>query len=135
MNERLCSGPATPGGGFVSSLYSHSRLSSFENCRKQFHFRYVLRIPAPSEGVEAFVGKRVHEVLERLYRFVERSQVPSLERVLQRYHALWDENWNAERVRIVKQAMSAEHYRQSLDYYPKNRRAATRRLQQLEGGK
>ena len=96
----------------MTSLYSHSRLSSFENCKKQFHFRYVLRIPASSEGIEAFVGKRVHEVLERLYLFVGRSQVPSLDRVLQRYHSLWDEAWDAERVRIVKQGLSADHYRE-----------------------
>jgi putative RecB family exonuclease len=96
----------------VTSLYSHSRLSSFENCKKQFHFRYVLRIPAQSEGVEAFVGKRVHEVLERLYLFVGRSQVPSLDRVLQRYRTLWEEEWDPERVRIVKQGMTVEHYRE-----------------------
>ena len=46
------------------SVFSHSRLSSFEKCPKQFHFRYVLHIPAESESVEAFLGKRVHEVVE-----------------------------------------------------------------------
>ena len=63
----------------MSTVYSHSRMSSFENCPKQFHFRYVLKIPQETEGIEAFVGKRVHEVLERLYVFVDKGMVPSFE--------------------------------------------------------
>ena len=59
-------------------VYSHSRLSSFDNCPKQFHFRYVLKIPSETESIEAFLGKRVHEVLERLYVFVRDGRVPSL---------------------------------------------------------
>ena len=33
----------------MSEVYSHSRLKCFENCRKQFHFRYVLAIPEEME--------------------------------------------------------------------------------------
>ena len=83
----------------MSTVYSHSRLSSFEICRKQFHFRYVLELPQEHEGIEAFVGKRVHEVLERLYLFVDRGQVPSLEKVIRRYLAFWDEHYREERIR------------------------------------
>ena len=57
----------------MSPIYSHSRLACFENCPKQFHYRYVLKIPSESESIEAFLGKRVHEVLERLHRFVARG--------------------------------------------------------------
>ncbi|MGH0038250.1 MAG: RecB family exonuclease [Myxococcota bacterium] len=96
----------------MSPLYSHSRLSSFENCPKQFHFRYVLKIPSESEGVEAFVGKRVHEVLERLYVFVGKDMVPGIEKVVARYHTLWDEHFDAERLRIVREGMTFDHYRQ-----------------------
>ncbi len=94
------------------TLYSHSRLSSFENCPKKFHFRYVLQVPQETEGVEAFVGKRVHEVLERLYLFVERDQVPGLPKVLARYHALFDEHLDESRLRIVKRGMKLDDYRQ-----------------------
>jgi len=94
----------------VAELYSHSRLSSFENCAKKFHYRYVLRIPSETEGVEGFVGKRVHEVLERLYAVAVRGKVPSLSRVLNRYRQLWNENYDAERVRIVADE-PLDHYR------------------------
>jgi putative RecB family exonuclease len=109
----------------VSEVYSHSRLSSFENCPRKFQYRYVLRIPVDTEGVEAFVGKRVHEVLERLYRFTATGRVPSLARVLERFQLWWDEHFDATRVRIVRDGMDAEHYRRAgerclTNYYRRN---------------
>jgi len=103
------------------TVYSHSRLSSFEKCPKQFYYRYVLEIPAESEGIEAFMGKRVHEVLERLYEFAGRGQIPSLEQVIFRYHAFWDEHYDDKRVRIVKQGTPPSFYRdlgvRCIEYY------------------
>jgi putative RecB family exonuclease len=95
----------------VSELFSHSRLSSFEDCPKKFHFRYVLRQPSETESIEGFVGKRVHEVLERLYEFGTRGLVPSLARVLERFGIWWDEHYDAGRVRIVRNENDAGYYR------------------------
>ena len=94
----------------MTELYSHSRLNTFENCRKQFEFRYILDLPEDSEGVEAFVGKRVHEVLERLYEFVGREQVPSLNKVIDRYKTNFEEHYNPERIRIVKSGLDKKFY-------------------------
>ncbi len=96
----------------MSTTFSHSRLSSFENCPKKFEYRYVQRIPAESESIEGFVGKRVHEVLEKLYTVAARGQVPSLVRVVHRYHALWDEQFDAARVRIVRAGTDVNFYRE-----------------------
>ena len=103
---------ATSTGSKAGPLYSHSRLSSFENCPKQFEFRYVQKIPSETEGVEAFVGKRVHEILERLYLFVGRGQIPGVEKVVDRYQKLWEETYDAERVRIVREGTPLSYYRQ-----------------------
>ena len=97
----------------MSQTYSHSRLATFEDCPKRFEYRYVLKIPTDTEGIEAFVGKRVHETLERLYKAVQREQVPSLEKVIYRYHQLFEEGYDADRVRIVREGTSVEFYRQS----------------------
>ena len=51
----------------MSEVFSHSRLGCFEKCPRQFHYRYVERRPAPFESVEAFLGKRVHEILSTHY--------------------------------------------------------------------
>ena len=96
----------------MAALYSHSRLSSFENCPRQFFFRYVQKVPAESEGVEAFVGKRVHEILERLHQFADGGQLPSIDRVVQRYHALFDDSYDDERIRIVKPGLTKDFYRE-----------------------
>ena len=94
----------------MPAVYSHSRLSCFENCPKQFHYRYVLKVPAETESVEAFVGKRVHEVIERLHRFVGRGLVPSIGKVLERFRSLWHERYDEGRIRIVREGHAAEDY-------------------------
>lgn len=96
----------------AKEIYSHSRLSSFEDCPKKFEFRYVLKVPSESESIEGFVGKRVHEVLERLYGFVARDMVPSLGKVIERYRAFWEEHYDPSRVRIVRTENDAAYYRE-----------------------
>jgi putative RecB family exonuclease len=94
----------------LTTTYSHSRLSSFENCAKKFQYRYVLKIPTDSEGIEAFVGKRVHEILERLYVFVDQGMVPGVEKVVRRYHDLYDQHFHPG-IRVVKPDMTPDDYR------------------------
>jgi putative RecB family exonuclease len=94
----------------VSEVYSHSRLSTFERCPRRFFYRYRAGLPPESESIEAFVGKRVHEVLERLYRAAERGVVPSLPQVLARYRQLFRDTHDAERVRIVRLEETLESY-------------------------
>jgi putative RecB family exonuclease len=97
----------------VQRVFSHSSLSSFETCPKKYQLRYLLKVPVESESIEAFVGKRVHEVLERLYQFTARGMVPSLERVLRRFRANWDEQYDAGRLRIVRSELAPEDYLRS----------------------
>lgn len=97
----------------MATIYSHSRLSSFETCPKQFQFRYVLEIPRETESIEAFLGKRVHEVLERLYRVAREGKgLPSIDKVLRRYQILWDETYDPARVSIVRAENNVALYRE-----------------------
>ena len=90
--------------------YSHSRLSSFENCPRAFRYRYVDKIEVATEGIEAYLGKRVHEVLERLYHHVARwSRPPSLNQVLERFRKDWPVHWHDE-IRIVRSENPREIY-------------------------
>jgi putative RecB family exonuclease len=95
----------------VPTLYSHSRLASFENCPRQFRYRYVDRIRVEVESIEAFMGKLVHAVVEKLNLVTASGQVPSLEAVLRRYHIMWDEGFDPERVRIVRGGTGPDLYR------------------------
>ena len=96
----------------MSQLFSHSRLSNFENCPLKFQYRYILKIETDVEGIEGFMGKRAHEVLERLYLAVGRGSVPTHEQVMRRYRALWDEHFDENNVRIVRTENSPLFYKQ-----------------------
>jgi putative RecB family exonuclease len=92
--------------------YSHSRLATFEDCPRKFRFRYVDDVKVDSEGVEAFMGKRVHEILERLYHHVARfGKPPSLAQVLDRFRRDWAGAWH-DKVTIVRAENPPEFYEQ-----------------------
>jgi putative RecB family exonuclease len=95
----------------VQDTFSPSSLSCFDNCPKQYHFRYVEPIEVDEEGIEAFVGKRVHEVLERLYRFVADAMVPSLPQVIWRYQQNFEARFEPGRIRIVREDTDVAFYR------------------------
>ena len=96
----------------MGEIYSHSRLETFERCPRRFFYRYRLQLPAESESVEAFVGKQVHEVLERLYRVAQEGKVPRLPQVLARFRQLFDDTYDAERIRIVRVEEPLSAYRE-----------------------
>ncbi len=49
------------------TVYSHSQLSTFEQCRQKFKLQYIDKVETEvEESVEAFLGSRTHETLEKL---------------------------------------------------------------------
>ncbi|HKA14086.1 MAG TPA: PD-(D/E)XK nuclease family protein [Myxococcota bacterium] len=98
-------------GETTGDVYSHSRLSAFERCPRKFQYRYVWKLPAEGESIEGFVGKRVHEVLERLHRTAETHGVPTLPRVIWRFQQMFAEAYDASRVRIAREGMPPDFYR------------------------
>jgi putative RecB family exonuclease len=95
----------------MGDVYSHSRLSAFETCPRKFQYRYVWKLPAEGESIEGFVGKRVHEVLERLHRVAVTAGVPSLPRVLFRFQQMFADAYDASRVRIAREGTPLDFYR------------------------
>ena len=76
------------------TLYSHSRLSQYENCPFAYNLHYNEGYRSPYETIEAFLGSRVHEILEKLYRDLEDGKMNSLEDLLEYYEAMWDFKWH-----------------------------------------
>jgi len=91
-------------------LFSHSRLSAFEKCPLQYRYRYLDKIRRDTQSIEAFLGNRVHETLERLYRELLASRTPSLDELLALYQKNWNENYS-DRITIVKKELGPDHYR------------------------
>ena len=102
--------------------YSHSQLSTYETCPHQYKLSYIDKIETKTEGVEAFMGSRVHDALEKLYRDLMRvNKLNSLEEILDFYNQEWDRNWN-EWVQITRKEYTPEDYRRKgekciSDYY------------------
>jgi putative RecB family exonuclease len=90
--------------------YSHSQLSTYETCPHQYKLAYIDRIEVETEGIEAFMGSRVHEALEKLYRDLKVTKLNTLEEFLNFYHQSWEKNWN-DRIQIIRKDYSAENYR------------------------
>ena len=51
-------------------VYSNSKLATYENCPRKYKLQYIDRIELPEarDGIEAFLGSRVHETLEKLHK-------------------------------------------------------------------
>jgi putative RecB family exonuclease len=91
--------------------YSHSQLSTYETCPHQYKLAYIDKIKIETEGIEAFMGSRVHEALEKLYRDLKVTKLNTLEEILDTYRQNWDKNWNEEMIQIIRKDYTAEDYR------------------------
>jgi putative RecB family exonuclease len=101
--------------------YSHSQLSTYETCPHQYKLAYIDKIQIDTEGIEAFMGSRVHDTLEKLYRDLKVTKLNTLEELLDFYRQSWEKNWNGG-VLIIRKEYSAEDYRRLgekciADYY------------------
>jgi putative RecB family exonuclease len=92
-------------------IYSHSSLGSFETCPRQFWYRYIGKPEIEKvETIEAFLGKRVHETLEKLYQLRRSGRVLSEDETLELFESLWANEWSDD-ILIVKAELTAEDYK------------------------
>ena len=101
-------------------IYSHSRIGTFENCPLQYKFNYIDKIKREEESIEAFLGSRFHEIMEKLYRDLK-FRIYTLEELLCYYEDQWSRNYN-ENILIVNKERIADDYRNLgrkciVDYY------------------
>jgi len=106
-------------------FYSHSKISTFEQCKLKYKFQYIDKIiPQIETSIEAHLGDSVHRALEWLYTQVKEGKIPELDEVIILYSEKWKENFNPEMV-IVKQDLTDKDYFNRgitflLDYYQEN---------------
>lgn len=93
-------------------IYSHSRLNVFENCPRQFFFRYVAKLETDEEeGIEGFLGTLVHDALEKLYRDMMFGRVLSCDDLVGHFDQQWQRKYH-DGIVIVRAEFTAEDYRQ-----------------------
>ena len=105
-------------------VFSHSRLSCYEQCPQKYKLKYIDRVETEIEqSIEAFLGSRVHETLEKLYRDLGYQKVNTLEELFEFFHDEWKKNWD-DSIVIVKEEYGPENYLKMgekfiTDYYNK----------------
>lgn len=106
------------------ATYSHSKVTCFENCPYQYKLRYIEKAtPDIPETIELFMGKRVHETLEKLYKDKKFKKLVSKATLLKFYNDNWEKEYSDD-IKVVKEGLTAENYRKMgkkfiEDYYDK----------------
>ena len=90
--------------------YSHSRLSTFNQCPFKYKLKYIDNIdPIIKDTIETFLGSIVHQTLEQLYQNLLTGHINTLDDLLSSFYHKWYEQWNNE-ILIVKKKYSMKHY-------------------------
>jgi len=106
------------------ATYSHSRVSTFENCPYQYKLKYIDKEkPEVSNTIEAFMGDIVHQSLENLYKDKKFKKRISKASLIKFYRDLWSKKYS-EDIKIVKDGLNADNYKKMgekflSDYYDK----------------
>ena len=89
--------------------YSFSKINTFKLCPQKYKINYIDKVYKPAESIEAFMGKRVHEVIEWTFNNKENiSQFCTVDTLLNQYNLIWNQNWHEniylaqQKYRIVK---------------------------------
>ena len=78
-----------------SKSFSYSQLNTFKTCPQQYKILYLDGIRKDHESIEAFMGKRVHGVLEWLYSKENRERpYITFDRLCQNYDDQWSVHWH-----------------------------------------
>jgi putative RecB family exonuclease len=92
------------------TIYSHNRLSCFEQCPLKYKLSYIDELEAKKEeNIEAYLGKRVHEVLEKLYRDMQNKKENTIDDLLQYLHDEWEKLWD-DSIIIINKKYKPENY-------------------------
>ena len=93
-----------------TKLFSHSRLSAFEQCKLKYKFRYIDGIiPEMEKTIESHLGNVVHSSLEWLYKQIKYGKIPSVDELVSFYSNKWKEDYEIG-ILIVKKGLNIEHY-------------------------
>ena len=106
--------------------FSHSRLSSYEQCPRKYCYRYLddipryrrnsetgeLEIVADGESIEAFTGHLVHSVLQWCYEEVQAGRTPAESGLQAEFARLWKAGYDPDRIEKVKAERTVDSYRE-----------------------
>lgn len=102
--------------------FSHSKIETFRQCPFKYKCKYIDKIKTEiTNTIEAFMGSRVHDALEKLYKDLHFQKENSLNDLLKFYNDEWEKLFE-DGILIVRKEYSIEHYKKLgekciTDYY------------------
>lgn len=94
------------------AIYSHSKLSTYEQCQLKYKLKYIDKIkPLIEKTVESHLGSCVHETLEWIYNSVKNKAgySPSLDEIINYYIEAWQKDFSND-ILIVKKQLTYKDY-------------------------
>jgi len=102
------------------AVFSVSRIGTYGTCPLQYKYAYIDHVEVEAEDtVETFLGQRVHQALEKLYRDKQHEKLLSLEEWLAYFNKIWRQQWK-DSIIIVKKEYTPENYRGMGERYLSN---------------
>ena len=96
--------------------FSYSKINTYKSCPQKYKIVYLDKIRKKNESIEAFMGKRVHEVLEWLYSDKNRKKKLILfDTLMNKYKQLWNEKWH-QNIFIARCKYNRENYNKNTLY-------------------
>lgn len=109
------------------AVYSHSKLSTYEQCPFKYKLRYLDKIkPVIEQTIEAHLGSSVHSTLEWIYNSLKQNpeKIFDLDEIIVFYSNVWREKYNPK-ILIVRRELTDKDYfekgvRFLVDYFLKH---------------
>ena len=109
------------------TIYSHSKLSTFEQCPLKYKLRYIDKIkPEIEKTIEAHLGSSVHNTLEWLYNSIKKNpeKAFTLDEIINYYIDEWQKNSTKDILIVKKHLTEKDYFNKGIqflaDYYQKN---------------
>jgi putative RecB family exonuclease len=94
------------------AIYSHSKLSTYEQCQLKYKLRYIDKIkPEIEKTIESHLGSTVHDTLEWIYNSIKDNpeKIPALDDIINYYIEAWQKDLS-ENILIVKKQFTHKDY-------------------------
>lgn len=89
-------------------IYSFSQINTYVLCPERYKFSYIEKIYQKDESIEAFMGNRIHEVLD--WVFTERkNKFTTFDKLAEKFDELWLNSWH-EKIFIADPRINANHF-------------------------
>ncbi|HEY2772616.1 MAG TPA: PD-(D/E)XK nuclease family protein [Candidatus Binatia bacterium] len=99
----------------AAETFSFSRVTTFEQCPRRYRYRYLDGVREAFQSIEAFMGQRVHEAIEWLFREKGDGRLRAADEAVREYTAAFDREFAAARgsLKVIRQGTAVEEYRRS----------------------